>query len=366
MTYVVELNGEVVEASTVAKVKEILGDSKVTKKAIEAGEYPMVTLAPEGTTEEVGTAEATESTGVTLGDISKLDKVEVIMVGDAPKVPITEPTDTTEEVDTEEPVEPTDEVDEPTDESTEEVEADTVDEGSHPTDEVLAKINQGMDTDTEEVSEPIAMVDKAELAKKGFVVGATVMIHEDSVNEDLLSAFLDADIDQAIIKSINAEGIVLDVKGLGAIPAEDLEVIAPPKVEKPKKSGKVVVDPDKDGYPEVGQFATEADMKKYIKALTNEQLQEWCELEGATWNSHDNLSINRMRMAMAIKAKHFPHLSAGTGGTKKSKSKYGHLSNEDLAKMCLDNDVEVRDAKGDTRIERMYMIMDLRNAGIIE
>lgn len=375
MTYLVNVNGEQVEAGTVAKVKELLGDHKVTKKAIEAGEYPMVTLATGEVTEVTEVPTTNEATGVTLGDISKMDKVEVIMVGDAPKAPITEPTDTVEEVDeptesTDEPTETT-EVDEvSTDESTEEVETDTVDEGSHPTADTLAKINEGMDDDadtdedTEEVSEPIAMVDKAELAKKGFVVGATVMIDEDSEHEELLTAFLDADIDQAIIKAINADGIILDVEGLTqAIPAEDLAVIAPPK--KPK-TGKVVVDPDKDGYPEVGHFTVEADMKKYIKALTNEQLQEWCELEGATWNPHDNVSINRMRMAMSIKAKHFPHLSAGTGGTKKSKSKYGHLSNEDLAKMCLDNDVEVRDAKGDTRIERMYMIMDLRNSGVIE
>lgn len=356
--YIVNLEGQSVEATTVAKVKELLGDNKVTKKAIEAGDYPMVTLAS-AVEEEVAVTDDKEE--VTLKDIEDASpNVEVIMVTDSPKVEAELNTKLPE--DTEEPTEPV----EPT--TTEE---DT--EGSHPTTETLAKINEGMEEDNEDTpTTPIAMVDKAELAKQGFVQGATVSIHDDSVNEELLTAFLDADVDQAKILTLRAEGILLDVAGLTEtpIPHTDLVVVAPPKPKQEPKSakkGKLVVDPDKDGYPEVGHFTAEADIKKYIKALTNEQLKDWCELEGATWNPHDNESINRMRMAMAIKAVHFPHLASGTGtGKKKSKSKYADYTNEQLAQMALDNDVEVPDAKGDARIERMYTIMALRKANVLE
>lgn len=116
-------------------------------------------------------------------------------------------------------------------------------------------------------------------------------------------------------------------------------------------------------YPEVGEFKDEKAIKKYIKKLSDEELQEWCELEGATWKPNDHASINRMRMAMAIKAVHFPEL-AKPKKTKK-KSKYADYSTEDLVQMALDNDVVVPDAKGDERIERMYTIMALRKAGLI-
>jgi len=366
--YIVNLEGNVTEAKTVAEVKGLLGDNKVTKKAIEAGDYPMVTLATV-VEDEVAVTDDTEdkAEGITLNDVAQASpNVEIIMVNDSPKSKeVTEPNN--EAVDTETVG---DEV--PNEEDNQEPTDTEEDEGSHLPTETLAKVNEGMEEDNQDDSmgEPIPMVDKAELASQGFVVGATVSIHDDSVNEELLTAFLDSDVDQAKILTLRSTGIVLDVAGLTEtpIPASDLTVIAPPKskADKPKK-GKLVVDPDKDGYPEVGHFTVENDMKKYIKALTNEQLQEWCELEGATWNPHDNVSINRMRMAMSIKAKHFTHLASGTGtGKKKSKSKYGDYTNEQLAQMALDNDLEVPDAKGDARIERMYTIMALRKAGIIE
>jgi hypothetical protein len=129
---------------------------------------------------------------------------------------------------------------------------------------------------------------------------------------------------------------------------EDLPVAPPSDVE----------------YPEVGDFKDEKAMKKFIKGLSDESLQEWCILEGAEWKANDHQSINRMRMAMAIKAKHFPSTAPKAG--KKSKSKYASYSTEDLVTMALDNDVEVPDDKGDSKILRMYTIMALRKAGIIE
>jgi len=118
-------------------------------------------------------------------------------------------------------------------------------------------------------------------------------------------------------------------------------------------------------YPEVGSFKDEKAMKKFIKKLTDDQLQEWCELEGVTWSANDNQSINRMRMAMGIKAKHGFGQVQGSGGTK-SRSKYADYQTEDLVAMCLDHDLDLRDAKGDMRILRMYAIMALRDAGVLE
>lgn len=116
-------------------------------------------------------------------------------------------------------------------------------------------------------------------------------------------------------------------------------------------------------FPEVGDFDDDKDMAKYIKELTNEDLASWVELEGIEHKTNDNPAINRMRMAMAIKQLHFPKAQS-TGTKTKKKSKYGHLSMEDLAGLVIDNDITVRDAKGDPRIERMYMIMALKDAGV--
>ncbi len=116
-------------------------------------------------------------------------------------------------------------------------------------------------------------------------------------------------------------------------------------------------------YPEVGDFADEKAMKKYIKKLSDQSLQEWCVLEGATWKPNDHESINRMRMAMAIKALHFPDTAPKK--SKKSKSKYADYTTEQLVQMALDADVEVPDDKGDMRICRMYTIMALKKAGLL-
>ncbi len=116
-------------------------------------------------------------------------------------------------------------------------------------------------------------------------------------------------------------------------------------------------------YPEVGDFADEKAMKKYIKKLSDQSLQEWCILEGAQWKPNDHESINRMRMAMAIKAIHFPDTAPKK--SKKSKSKYADYTTEQLVQMALDADVEVPDDKGDMRICRMYTIMALKKAGLL-
>lgn len=134
-----------------------------------------------------------------------------------------------------------------------------------------------------------------------------------------------------------------------------------------KKSGKVAkikIDVDKDGFPEVGTFPDEKSLSKAVKELSDDQIAEWITLEGLKYNpceTHEG--INRMRMIMAIKELHFPKQKSGS---KKSKSKYADYSTEDLVALCLDNDIDVPDPKGDMRILRMYSIMALRKAGLIE
>lgn len=117
-------------------------------------------------------------------------------------------------------------------------------------------------------------------------------------------------------------------------------------------------------FPEVGHFKDEKHIKKYIKKLSNAELEEWCELEGAQYKPSEHEAINRMRQAMAIKAIHFPDTAPKAGSSKK-KSKYADYSTEQLVQMALDNDIEVKDDKGDSRILRMYTIMALRNAGLL-
>ena len=117
-------------------------------------------------------------------------------------------------------------------------------------------------------------------------------------------------------------------------------------------------------YPEVGDFEDEKAIKKYIKGLTDEQLQAWCELEGAEWVENEHRNINRMRMAMAIKAVHFPELAKKPSS--KKKSKYAEYTTEELVEMAIDNNVEVRDDKGNERILRMYTIIALREAGLLD
>jgi len=114
-------------------------------------------------------------------------------------------------------------------------------------------------------------------------------------------------------------------------------------------------------YPEVGHFESIDDIKKFYKRLSMEQISEWAEIEGLEWKPNDNPGINRMRACMAISNHHFPKKTSG-----KKKAKYGHLSTEDLLAMAIENDVEVREPKGDNEnILRMYTIMALREAGLL-
>lgn len=239
----------------------------------------------------------------------------------------------------------------------------------------------------------IVMIDAKELTNEpkqevevpeGLVEGAKVTI-PDTEDEDVLENLSKMpDLDETVFTIHSVEDGMVYLDGFPVpVPMNDVKLVEEqitlqdlnelPNVEvihvtdKPKKANKV----DKEevdevaGFPPVGYFDTEKDMKKYIKGLTNSQLAEWLEEENIEYTPNDHESINRMRMAMAIKALHFPDTAPKAGKSKK-KSKYGDYSTDDLVQMALDNDVEVADHKDDMRILRMYTIVALRKAGILE
>lgn len=115
-----------------------------------------------------------------------------------------------------------------------------------------------------------------------------------------------------------------------------------------------------NGYPEVGHFEDKADLQKFYKHCTDEQLAEWVDLEGLEYTPNESAPINRMRMCMAILYKNFPKAPSA-----KKKSKYADYSLEDLLQLAMDKDV-VFESTDDDRIMRMRAIMALRAAGHLE
>lgn len=138
-------------------------------------------------------------------------------------------------------------------------------------------------------------------------------------------------------------------------------VTKPSQAKSTKKVDKYDADTEID-FPEVGHFADKDALKDYYKRLQDSHLDQWIELEGLTWKESGNAGIDRMRRCMAITNMHFPSQSK----SKKSKSKYADYTTEQLLEMCLENGVEIADGKGNPKILRMYCIMALRKAGIIE
>lgn len=116
-------------------------------------------------------------------------------------------------------------------------------------------------------------------------------------------------------------------------------------------------------FPEVGEYKDIKALKKFIKGLSDEALAEWVTLEGLEVKDYGNPAIQRMRNAMAINALHFP--DSVRQSKPKKESPYKKYTTEELVQMALDKDIEVKDAKGDPRIERMYTIMALREAGVL-
>jgi len=145
--------------------------------------------------------------------------------------------------------------------------------------------------------------------------------------------------------------------------AEDSVEEEEESTEEPTATEEVEEEEDSEDlvYPEVGDYEDSADLKKFYKKLSVEQLEEWVELEGLEVNPTDSPQIYRMRLCMAILYKHFPKAESKP----KSKRKYTQTT-EELVAMALDNDVEVKDDKGNEQILRMYTIMALKKAGLLD
>ena len=115
---------------------------------------------------------------------------------------------------------------------------------------------------------------------------------------------------------------------------------------------------EQNGYPEVGHFEDSADLKKFYKHCTDEQLDEWLDVEGITdeVKHTDSEQILRMRKCMAILYKHFPKAPSAS---KKKASPYAKYTLEDLMDMVVEYDAEIEPCD-DERILRMRAIMALK------
>jgi len=114
-------------------------------------------------------------------------------------------------------------------------------------------------------------------------------------------------------------------------------------------------------YPEVGTFKVDKDLKKMYKKLSDDQLREWIELEGLTWNPCDeNPAINRMRMCMAILYLHFPKAPS------KSKKNAGwkQFTIEDLLMIATER-AAVYEFSDHEAILRMRVIMAIKATGYV-
>jgi hypothetical protein len=111
---------------------------------------------------------------------------------------------------------------------------------------------------------------------------------------------------------------------------------------------------ENNGYPELGHFEDKKDLQKFYKHLSNEQLQEWIDLEELEYTPADSEPITRMRMCMAILYKNFPKAPSA-----KKKSKYADYSLEQLVQIALENEIAYEPCDDD-RIHRMRAIMALR------
>ena len=154
----------------------------------------------------------------------------------------------------------------------------------------------------------------------------------------------------------DTEDSTTDTEPVGTEAVQDTEEPTAPVQEASDTSDEEGVE-----YPEVGSYDDPKQLKKFYKGLSVEQLEEWVALEGLETKPTDSAPIYRMRLCMAVLNHHFPK----TPSKPKSKRKYPQ-STEELVEMAMNNDVEVQDDKGDERILRMYTIMALKKAGILE
>ena len=315
-TYIVTNEQGTEEFTALAKVAAYIGVKKVTKADVEAGKYPQITIA-DLAEESSDTEVVSGSVAPTLEELAETsDHIEIIAVGDAPKGDV---------------------VDRPV----------VSNEATKNTLKLITARMEAVDADSEEFNFLCDLEDAIEMGDTPSDEQAEYLVK--LMQGTLDQALTNTEDDTPALTNTQEEDTSNEVD------SEDNE-----SSDMPDESAQSL---DTE-YRELSDFSDEKELKKYIKGLSDAELAEWAELEGAKWNASEHTAINRMRMAMAIKAIRFPK-EQGTA-KKKSKSKYGHISLEELVNMVIENDIEVPDAKGDPRIERMYMIMALKKAGLIE
>lgn len=212
---------------------------------------------------------------------------------------------------------------------------------------VFVVVTEGQEVQVDTIKEVKDLTGKTRITKAQIVAGTLENVFVREVAEE-----------QSTLALTNEEDTALTDTHVEDTTKEEVA----PTVEAPVKAE--VAEPTEDvDFPEVGHYSEQKALKKFIKGLSNEQVAEWVELEGLEVKQYDNEAIQRMRNAMAINALHFPN--SVRKSTPKQESPYKKYSTEELVQMALDNDIEVKDAKGDARIERMYTIMSLRQAGIL-
>jgi len=298
----VELNGTVSQVETIREVCEVLG-TKVSKKEVMEGRVAGVTLTN-------NVPKVVEMPVIDTEEISPVEEIETA-IEEVPVVEEETPT-TVEDI----PV--------------------TVEEVS-AVEEPVALV--------EEPTPPLKSVIPASEAAKPIVAVVPNSKPIAPLNKPVDAPKESLDVLRAKLQQVYAKKV-----------AEDPTLGKKPKEVKPKYDLSI------REYPEKGSFETEDGLKEFYQKLSDAQLAEWMQLEGIEYKHSDNVGINRMRMAMALTNYHFPKVSMA----KKKKSKYGDYTTEDLVAMAIENNIAIKDDRGDMRILRMYTIMGLKEAGILE
>ena len=115
-------------------------------------------------------------------------------------------------------------------------------------------------------------------------------------------------------------------------------------------------------YPEVGTFKVDKDLKKMYKKLSDDQLDEWLDIEGWTseYKPTESPQINRMRKCMVILYKHFPKESSA----KKKNAGWKQFTIEDLLMIATER-AAVYEFSDHEAILRMRVIMAIKATGYV-
>ncbi|MNH11750.1 hypothetical protein D3C73_1353410 [compost metagenome] len=111
------------------------------------------------------------------------------------------------------------------------------------------------------------------------------------------------------------------------------------------------------------EFKKIEELKEFIRDIDTPTLEYMVRGLKLTWKPTNNISIHRMRVAMALQAFYFPELFKPKDP--KKKGKYGDLSTEELTTMAAEHKLEVPQS-GNEPIDRMRLIMALKKVNALE